>query len=277
MFLIEVIEFMQLKLIWELMKKDWAEAFKSKQILLSTTLLPLVLALGIPIIMLFSISFTSTGNFDSEFALFMDLLPPVTSDWDLLSEKAQIMVIASIFGQLFLLMVPVMIASFVSADTIVGEKERDTIEGLLSLPITDSEILSAKIGSTLLPVMIMTWLLSGVYAIIVDIITFPELGRLLLPDLRFILLMIIFTPLLGFGTNIFVVMISSRVSSTRDAQQLTGFFVLPAIFLIGGQLIIIFISIWLILIGIIILGLFDILAYRLAISLFNREKLMSAT
>jgi ABC-type Na+ efflux pump permease subunit len=268
---------MQLKLIWELMKKDWAEAFKSKQILLSTTLLPLVLALGIPIIMLISISFTSTGNFDSEFGLFMDLLPPVTSDWDLLSEKAQIMVIASIFGQLFLLMVPVMIASFVSADTIVGEKERDTIEGLLSLPLTDSEILSAKIGSTLLPVMIMTWLLSGVYAFIVDIITYPELDRLLLPDLRFILLMIIFTPLLGFGTNIFVVMISSRVSSTRDAQQLTGFFVLPAIFLIGGQLIIIFISIWLILIGIIILGLFDILAYKLAISLFNREKLMSAT
>ncbi|MFX0181796.1 MAG: ABC transporter permease subunit [Candidatus Hodarchaeota archaeon] len=268
---------MQLKLIWELMKKDWAEAFKSKQILLSTTLLPLVLALGIPIIMLFSISFSSTGNFDSEFELFMDLLPPITSDWDLLSEKAQIMVIASIFGQLFLLMVPVMIASFVSADTIVGEKERDTIEGLLSLPLTDSEILTAKIGSTLLPVMILTWFMSCIYVIIVDFFTFAELGRLLLPDLRFILLMLIFTPLLGFGTNVFVVMISSRVHSTRDAQQLTGFFVLPSILLISGQLIIIFISIWLILIGIIILGLFDIFAYRLAISLFNRERLMSAT
>ncbi|MFX0149728.1 MAG: ABC transporter permease subunit [Candidatus Hodarchaeota archaeon] len=268
---------MQLKLIWELMKKDWAEAFKSKQILLSTTLLPLVLALGVPIIMLFSISFTSTGDFDSEFGLFMNLLPPITSDWDLLSEKAQIMVIASIFGQLFLLMVPVMIASFVSADTIVGEKERDTIEGLLSLPLTDSEILTAKVGSTLLPVMLLTWIMSGVYAVIVDFFTFTELGRLLLPDFRFILLMLIFTPLLGFGTNIFVVMISSRVSSTRDAQQLTGFFVLPAIFLIGGQLIIIFISIWLIFIGIFILGIFDIIAYRLAVSLFSREKLMSTT
>ncbi len=268
---------MQLNLIWQLMKKDWAEAFKSRQIILSSTLLPLFLALGVPLILMGSMSMVPTGSTDVELKIFMDLLPPVTSDWGQLSEKTKMLVITAIFGQIFLLLVPVMIASFISADTIVGEKERETIEGLLVLPISDSEILVAKIGSTLLPVTLLTGVISVFYTIIVDIFTFPYLGRLLLPDLRFILVVVIFTPLLGLGTITFIVMISSRVSSTRDAQQLTGFFVLPAIILIAGQLIILFINIWLILIGIVILGVFDIVAFKLALSLFDREKLMSQT
>ncbi len=268
---------MQLNLVWELMKKDWAETFRSKQILLSTTLLPLFLSLGVPVIFMLSISFAPMGTTNVGFDVFMDMMPPLTADWNQLTDKAQMLIIASIFGQLFLLLIPVLIASFVSADTIVGEKERQTIEGLLVLPITDSEILIAKIGSGLIPVMLLSWIMSALYTLIVDFITFPYLGRILLPDLRFILVMGIFTPLLGLGTITFIVMISSRVSSTRDAQQLTGILVLPVIILITGQLIIIAINIWLIMIGIVILGVFDIIAFKLATSIFNREKLMSLT
>ncbi|MFX1517811.1 MAG: ABC transporter permease subunit [Promethearchaeota archaeon] len=266
---------MQLKLIWYLMKKDWEEAFRSKQILFSSTLLPLFLALGVPLILMFSMSMAPMDSTNGGLDLFMEFLPPVTSDWDQLSEQSKMLIITAIFGQIFLLLVPVMIASFISADTIVGEKERQTIEGLLALPISDSEILSGKIGSSLFPIMVLTWIMSGIYAVMVDLITYPHLGRILLPDLRFILVMLIFTPLLGIGTITFIIMISSRVSSTRDAQQLTGIFVLPAILLITGQLVILFINIWLISVGILILGAFDIIAFRLATSLFNREKLMS--
>ena len=266
---------MQLKLIWYLMRKDWEEAFRSKQILLSSTLLPLFMALGVPLILMFSMSMAPMDSSNPELGILLDILPPVTSDWDQLSEQTKMLVIAAIFGQIFLLLVPVMIASFVSADTIVGEKERQTIEGLLALPISDSEILLAKIGSSLLPIMVLTWFMSGIYAFMVDLLTYPLLKWILLPDLRFILVMLIFTPLLGVGTITFIVMISSRVSSTRDAQQLTGIFVLPAILLITGQLVILIINIWLILIGILILGIFDIITFKLAINLFNREKLMS--
>lgn len=268
---------MQLNLIWNLMKKDWAETFRSRQILLSSTILPFVLALGVPLLIMVSLIMAPMGTVNSELDVFMDLLPQVTADWDQLSEQGKMLVITSIFGQVFLLLVPVMIASFISADTIVGEKERQTIEGLLVLPISDSEILIAKICSSLLPVLSLTWIMSIFYSILVDLITFPYLERILLPDLRFILIMVIFTPLLGFGVIVFIVMISSRVSNTRDAQQLTGIFVLPAILLITGQLVIVFINFWLIIVGIVILGAFDLIAFKLAVSLFNREKLMSLT
>ncbi|UCG02976.1 MAG: ABC transporter permease subunit [Candidatus Heimdallarchaeota archaeon] len=268
---------MQLKLIWYLMKKDWEEAFRSKQVVLSSTLLPLFMAVGVPLILMFSMNMAPMGSTNVGLDIFMDILPPVTPDWDQFTDQTRMLVITSVFGQIFLLLVPVMIASFVSADTIVGEKERQTIEGLLALPISDSDILSAKIGSSLLPILVLTWIMSGIYAFMVDLITYPYLERILLPDLRFILVMLIFTPLLGIGTITFIVMISSRVSSTRDAQQLSGIFVLPAIVLIAGQLIIVLINIWLLLVGILILGGFDIIAFKLAITMFNREKLMSLT
>ncbi|MFX0123117.1 MAG: ABC transporter permease subunit [Candidatus Hodarchaeota archaeon] len=268
---------MQHKLIWQLMKKDWEEAFRSKQVLLSTTFLPLFIAIGVPLILLFSMSMAPMDSMNVGLDIFMDILPPVTSDWEQLSEHVRMLIITAIFGQIFLLLVPVMIASFISADTIVGEKERQTIEGLLALPISDSEILSAKIASSLLPILVLTWSMSGFYAFLVDLITYPYLERLLLPDLRFILVMLIFTPLLGIGTITFIVMISSRVSSTRDAQQLTGIFVLPAILLIAGQLVIVLINIWFLLVGILIIGGFDIIAFKLATTLFDREKLMSLT
>ncbi|MFW9854621.1 MAG: ABC transporter permease subunit [Candidatus Thorarchaeota archaeon] len=268
---------MQPERIWELMKKDWSEAFRSKQILLSMTVLPAFMALGVPIIFLLSISFATSGNTDPELAVLLNFLPPLTQDWEFLTERARSYVLMSVFGLLFLLLVPVMITSFVGTDAIVGEKERDTIEGLLALPLTESEILAAKIGSSLIPVLVLTWLLSGLYVVIVDIITFQDLNRLLLPDLRFILVILLFTPLLSLATTEFIVMISSRVSSTRDAQQLTGLFVLPVMLLVVSQLFVLLIDVWLILLGIVILGGFDLLAFKFAIKIFNRENLMSAT
>jgi ABC-type Na+ efflux pump permease subunit len=268
---------MQLNQVWELMKKDWSEAFRSKQILLSIIVLPTFLALGLPTIFLFSVGFSSNGSLDPEFAVLLNVLPPLTPDWEILTEKAQSYVLISGFGQIFLLLVPIMMISFIGTDAIVGEKERDTIEGLLALPLTESEILAAKIGSSLIPVLILTWLLSGIYALIFNFVTFPELNRLLLPDLRFILVIVLFTPLLSLATTEFIIMISSRVSTTRDAQQLTGLFVLPVMLLVVGQLLILVIDIGLILIGIVILSGFDLLAFKVAAKLFSRESLMSAS
>ncbi|MFW9780089.1 MAG: hypothetical protein ACFFE8_14660, partial [Candidatus Heimdallarchaeota archaeon] len=65
--------------------------------------------------------------------------------------------------------------------------------------------------------------------------------------------------------------------STRDAQQLTGLFVLPVMLLVVSQLFVLLIDVWLILLGIVILGGFDLFAFKLAIKIFNRENLMSAT
>ena len=40
----------------------------------------------------------------------------------------------------FFLIIPLMVSSILAADSIVGEKERNTLEGLLYTPLTDQEL-----------------------------------------------------------------------------------------------------------------------------------------
>jgi hypothetical protein len=112
---------------------------------------------------------------------------------------------------------------------------------------------------------------------IIDFLTLPYLNYLLLPDIRFTLLMLALTPLFGFIIVTMVVMVSSRVSSAKDAQQLTSIFIIPAILLIGVQFVIVLIDVRLILIGIIILGIIAFITFRMALTVFDREKLLIST
>jgi len=268
---------MQYKLIWELIKKDWAEAYKSRQVLLMTTVAPFLLGVGLPAFILIIMGSVPLDSLDNDLKIFLQLLPAVTPDWNFLSERAKGLILFSIFGQLFLLLIPVMIGSYVSADTIIGEKERQTIEGLFLLPLTDLEILIAKVGVSFIPIIGLTWLMSLLYAGIVDLVLITHLDRILLPDIRFILLVLFFTPLLGLASITVTVLVSSRVSTVRDAQQITGILLIPAMLLVIGQMIIILINTWLIIIGTIILLVFDLLTLKISLTFFNREKLVTST
>ncbi|WP_455142409.1 ABC transporter permease [Candidatus Hodarchaeum mangrovi] len=268
---------MQFRLIWELMKKDWNEAYKSRQVLLMTTIAPFFLGVGLPAFILIIMGSAPLDSSDTELKIFLELLPAITPDWNYISEHAQSLIIFSIFGQLFLLLIPVMIGSYVSTDTIIGEKERQTIEGLFVLPLTDLEILIAKVGVSFIPIMGLTWLMSLFYAVIVDIVLYTHLDRLFLPDIRFILLVICFTPLLGLASILVTVLISSRVSTVRDAQQITGILLIPAMLLVIGQMIILLINTWLIIIGTMILLVFDLITLKISLTFFNRERLVTST
>jgi ABC-type Na+ efflux pump permease subunit len=263
---------MNFRLIIELMRKDWADSFKSKQILLFIILLPFLLVVIMPGFFLTVIAMAP----DDDMSLLVDIVPPLTSNWEQLEEVGKMLVVMSIFSQFFILLVPVMISSFIAADAIIGEKERRTIEVLLALPMTDQEILLGKILGSIIPAVVSTWIFAIPHVLIVDILTYKPLGILLLPDLRFILFVSLFTPLLGFITVTFIIMISSRVANTRDAQQVTGILVLPIILLIIGQMYLVLFDVSLIVIGIVILIVFSFIFFKISTNVFNREKLMTA-
>ncbi|MFW9993058.1 MAG: ABC transporter permease subunit [Candidatus Odinarchaeota archaeon] len=268
---------MNFQLIVELMKKDWAEGFKSKQIIGFIVGMPLLMVVIIPVILVGAMaSAPELLALNPGTAMLIEILPPITPDWDTLSEAGRIIAFSAVFGQLFILLVPVMIVSIVSADAIVGEKERKTIEVLLALPMTDREIILAKILSAIIPALLSTWIFTGIHIVAIDILTYPVLQRLLLPDLRFIILTALFTPLLAFVTVTFTFMISSRVSTSRDAQQMTGILVLPLLVLIISQLFMILVDTSLVIIGTVILIVASVGFFRLSERVFNREKIMTS-
>ncbi len=76
----------------------------------------------------------------------LNALPPVLRD-DIAGLNANQMMIVLILGYMFapmFLIMPLMIASIIGADSIVGEKERKTLEALLYTPATDPRTLSGE-------------------------------------------------------------------------------------------------------------------------------------
>ena len=61
-----------------------------------------------------------------------------------------VLMLGFLFAPMFLIL-PLMVASIIGADSIVGEKERKTLEALLYTPATDRELYLAKLLSAVVP------------------------------------------------------------------------------------------------------------------------------
>jgi ABC-2 type transport system permease protein len=172
-------------------------------------------------------------------------------------------------------MMPAILPSILASESVAGEKERNTLESLLATPLTDGEILFGKILSSAVPSIIVVWLSSIPYVVLVDFFLYKELGFILLPDFRFIILMGIVAPLLVFASVTAMIWLSTRVKADRDAQQLSILIVLPLLTIVMVEVIGFMFSPLFLLSGILILIFIDILIYYLVKRSFNREFLLS--
>ena len=71
--------------------------------------------------------------------------------------KALIVLILVYFFAPFYLILPLMVASVIAADSFAGEKERKTLEALLYTPTTDGELFLAKMLSAWTPAVAVAW------------------------------------------------------------------------------------------------------------------------
>ena len=114
------------------------------------------------------------------------------------------------------------------------------------------------------------------YCALMYYFTYGVLHFNILLDINFILLVLFLSPTAGLLTSIAMVFVSSRVSNTRDAQQLGAFVVLPLILFFVVQVIIMLLfSTLTIIIGAAVLLLLDILLIKFSIDVFSRENIMT--
>ena len=57
----------------------------------------------------------------------------------------------------FFLIVPVLVSTFIAANAVVGEKERGTLETLLYTPVTNRELVTAKLAGAFVPAALVTF------------------------------------------------------------------------------------------------------------------------
>lgn len=261
--------------IFILAGKDFSEIRKSWYVLASVIILPILLAILMPLSMVAPFTLVPENQRAEETLPGLDLLPTPVPGWNNLDDFQKSVVVMVYFSHLFFLLVPAIIPSVIAADSIAGEKSRKTFEAILATPLTNSEILVAKIG---LPVFLgMVGTLAGLipYILLIYGLTIEILGFNVLFDLNFILLILLLSPACAIFTAVSMVFVSSRVSNTRDAQQIGGLIVLPIIMFILVNIILAIFSPVALFMGSLILFIIDIILIRFNIDIFSRENIIT--
>src|SRR5690349_18047816 len=147
--------------------KDFLDLRKNVGLLVSMAVLPTIMVL-VPIGVVWSYVRTPNHADLRSVALFYDSsLPLGASAARFLIDKT----LVDWFG-MFLVM-PVFVPILIASQSVAGEKERRTLEPLLSSPVTAAELVTGKSLAALVPAVAITWVAFIFFCIGVDIVAWP--------------------------------------------------------------------------------------------------------
>jgi len=245
---------MRLEQVWIITRKDFLEFRRNRYVFWTLIGMPIIFSLLGPVI----------------------LLAVPFSDPSLEGEVEQILPLLMGMILFMLSLVPAIVPTIVASHSFVGEKVNRSLEPLLATPTTDSELLFGKILAAFLPTMAGTYIAFAINIIAIDLILLPVVGQLLLPNLSWVIAMFFFAPAIGITSIEANVLVSSRMSDVRAAQQVGGLIVMPVVLLFVGSLINVFaITPVNMLILSSIFGLTAFALFQVSRRLFQREKILT--
>jgi uncharacterized membrane protein SpoIIM required for sporulation len=173
----------------------------------------------------------------------------------------------------FLLMIvgffPISVSLVIALESFVGEKERHSLEPLLSSPLTDTELYIGKTLAAMLPPLAAAYLGITVYLVglAVSIQWYPQ--PILLVQI------VALTTIQALVMVAGAVVISAQTTSVRAANLLASFIIIPMAILVQGESLIMFWAqyhvLWWVIFG---LALVTVVLVRMGVRLFNREELL---
>ncbi len=241
---------MRLSKTWLVASKDLMVFRKKRNILYSLVLFELLMSIGFPFLVKFVVSRTSN-------------LAVVGARIDAFS-------FWFVIGAAIL---PVGIASY----SLVGEKLQQSLEPLLAAPVTDSEILIGKGIAAFLPAIASSYVGAVPFMVLVDGFVHGMFHRLYYPNWNIGVILLLLAPLVSLFSVAANVLISSRSTDVRTAQQLgTAIPMLPliAIYVLTETRVITLTVSTLLVIGA-VLAVLDVLTISAAIGSFRRDVILT--
>jgi uncharacterized membrane protein SpoIIM required for sporulation/ABC-type transport system involved in multi-copper enzyme maturation permease subunit len=174
----------------------------------------------------------------------------------------------------FLLMIvgffPISFSLVIALETFVGEKERNSLEPLLSMPISDGELYLGKMLAALLLPLAASYL--GITVYLVGLLF--TLGWL--PELALLVQVVLLTTVEALVMVSGAVVVSSQTTSVRAANLLASFIIIPMALLIQFESVLMFWAdydvIWWIILGLVVV---DLILIRMGVRIFNREEILA--
>jgi ABC-2 type transport system permease protein len=230
---------MNWRAIKAIVRKDLKVVAQSKAVLIPLIIVPAFMFIALPgLFALAPSAMNLLGSPMAELDTLLKQMPPGLQA-ELASydppQKTAVLVLVYLLAPMYL-MVPLMVASVIAADSFAGEKERKTLEALLYTPTTDSELFLGKMLSAWLPAVAIG--LSGfvLYGVVANLAAWPVMGRVFFPNVMWIALALWVAPAvagLGLGVS---VLVSARVQTFQEAYQIGAAVVVPVLLLVVGQM-----------------------------------------
>ncbi|MCU0499253.1 MAG: stage II sporulation protein M [Anaerolineae bacterium] len=181
----------------------------------------------------------------------------------------------------FLLMIvgffPISISLVIALETFVGEKERRSLEPLLSTPLTNTELYIGKTLAAMIPPLVSSY--GGMFVYLLSLLGGELEWR---PAPMLVVQIILLTTVQALVMVTGAVVVSSQTTSTRAANLLASFVIIPMALVVQGESVIMFLApdadspygigaLWAIMVGMIVAV---VLFLRVGNTIFNREELL---
>jgi ABC-2 type transport system permease protein len=222
--------------VWAVARKDLMVVSRSRAVVIPMIILPIIMLVVWPGGLALALTIAPKAQLNEPQALMAALPLDVRGSLSGMDGRQRMLVvmIEYLLAPMFLI-VPLMVAIVIAADSIAGERERKTLEPLLYTPTTDLELLMAKAISAWLPAVAIALVSFVGEIIVVNASGWQLMGRLFFPSLSWVVLALWVSPAaaaVGLST---IVIVSARVRSFQEANQIGGLVVLPIVALVIGQ------------------------------------------
>lgn len=212
--------------------KDIREVTGSKQMLIPMIIVPLVMMLILPLALVIG------ARYGVAAINGMDYMVKALGDkFNGLNNSQLLFEIGlNYMFPVFFLLIPVMASTIIGASSFVGEKEHKTMESLFYTPISMRELFTAKVIGSAVPALAVTLLSAIVFGIVMNIGGFLYFGRLVFPNLKWLILLFWVSPAVTVMAIYLMVYVSAKANTFQEAQQMSAFIVVPVILLLLGQM-----------------------------------------
>jgi len=236
-------------------EKDLREVLANKMVVMPMIVLPLLLCVLLPgglTYLALKLDFAAINGA----ALIEKVLPAYTIPAEFATTAARITyVFLNYMFVPFFMLIPIMMSSIIAANSVVGEKERKTLETLLYTPVSNEEFALAKQLSAFLPAVAISIASFAGYFTVVNGISLAVTGLWLVQSPIWIPAILLVSPavsLLALGTT---QIISMRAKTFMEAQQLSAVVVIPFLLIVVVQLV-----------GLVVLSMVSVLLFGVAVA-----------
>lgn len=212
---------MRLGYIWAIFEKEGRDLLSSR-VLLASVVFPAIIFAAIPTGLVAFIEAngldpTQLGQIEKYLEGFPGLAPKLA---------VQGFIIMNFMT--YFLIIPAMVPMAIATQSVIGEKQARSLEPQLASPLEVGELLAGKSLAAATPAVLATWAVFVGYGLVNGMIADTALTQLVFNN-TWRLAMITLVPLICLLSVLLGIIVSSRVSDSRTAQQIGGFVVMPVI------------------------------------------------